>query len=73
MGGPGNQVIGRRTFIVGCIRHCSVFIIPEGGQGVFFIIVDDVIIGKPGVGPGMEGGNLRRTPMSISCGFCEYF
>jgi len=50
-----------------------VFIIPEGGQGVFFIIVDDVIIGKPGVGPGMEGGNLRRTPMSISCGFCEYF
>jgi len=55
----------RRAFIVGCIRRPSVFTISEGGLGVFFSIVADVIFGKPNVGPGLEGANLLRSPVSI--------
>ena len=58
-------MMGSRAFIVGRIRHRSVFIISEGGRGVFDRIVGYVIFGKPCLCSGMEGGNLLRTPVSI--------
>jgi hypothetical protein len=42
-----------------------VLIIAESGQGVVFSIIGYVIFGKPGVCPGLESGNLLRTPALI--------
>ena len=51
--------------MIGCFRHNGRFIDCQMGRSLFDSVVGKFILGKPGLGPGLDGGNLLRTIVSI--------